>query len=123
VWKKEMLVLDDEGIELILPKSEQIPSDYYRKGDTIRAVVSKVDMRNNTPVIIISRTSPAFLERLFEAEVPEVYDGLITSEPRYAPPGERAKVVLSLMTTASIRGALRRDEGFKYPRDRKGADE
>jgi len=67
VWKKEIMVLDDEGIELILPKSEQIPSDYYRKGDAIRAVVLKVDMRNNTPVIILSRTSPIFLERLFEA--------------------------------------------------------
>ncbi|HOI00936.1 MAG TPA: transcription termination factor NusA [Bacteroidales bacterium] len=94
VWKKEMLVLDDEGIELILPKSEQIPSDYYRKGDTIRAVVSKVDMRNNTPVIIISRTSPAFLERLFEAEVPEVYDGLITIRNIVRVPGERAKVAV-----------------------------
>lgn len=94
VWKKEMLVLDDEGIELILPKSEQIPSDYYRKGDTIRAVVSKVDMCNNTPVIIISRTSPAFLERLFEAEVPEVYDGLITIRNIVRVPGERAKVAV-----------------------------
>ena len=72
VWKKEILVLDDEYIELTLPRSEQIPSDFYRKGDTLRAVVSKVDMRNNTPVIILSRTSPAFLERLFEQEVPEV---------------------------------------------------
>ncbi|HOP12376.1 MAG TPA: NusA N-terminal domain-containing protein, partial [Lentimicrobium sp.] len=72
VWKKEILVLDDEYIELTLPRSEQIPSDFYRKGDTIRAVVSKVDMRNNTPVIVLSRTSPAFLERLFESEVPEV---------------------------------------------------
>ena len=66
IWKKEILVLDDESIELTLPKSEQIPSDFYRKGDTIRAVVSKVDMRNNTPVIILSRTSPVFLERLFD---------------------------------------------------------
>ena len=78
VWKKEILILDDEGIELLLPKSEQIPPDFYRKGDTIRAVVSKVEMRNNTPVIILSRTSPVFLERMFEAEVPEVFDGLIT---------------------------------------------
>ena len=78
VWKKEILVLDDEYIELILPKSEQIPSDFYRKGDTIRAVVSKVEMKNNNPAIILSRTSPVFLERLFEVEVPEVYDGLIT---------------------------------------------
>lgn len=92
VWKKEMLVLDDEGIELILPKSEQIPSDFYRKGDTIRAVVSRVEMRNNSPVVILSRTSPVFLERLFEAEVPEVYDGLITIRNIVRVPGERAKV-------------------------------
>ncbi len=92
VWKKEMLVLDDEYIELLLPKSEQIPSDFYRKGDTIRAVVSKVEMRNNNPVIILSRTSPVFLERLFEAEVPEVYDGLITIKNIVRVPGERAKI-------------------------------
>lgn len=94
VWKKEILVLDDEDIELILPKSEQIPSDYYRKGDSIRAVVSKVDMRNNSPVIILSRTSPVFLERLFEAEVPEVYDGLITIKNIVRVPGERAKIAV-----------------------------
>ncbi|MCK4408038.1 MAG: transcription termination/antitermination protein NusA [Bacteroidales bacterium] len=92
VWKKEILVLDDENIELILPKSEQIPSDFYRKGDTIRAVVSKVEMRNSSPVIILSRTSPIFLERLFEAEVPEVYDGLITIKRIERVPGERAKI-------------------------------
>jgi N utilization substance protein A len=92
VWKKEMLVLDDEGIELILPKSEQIPSDFYRKGETIRAVVSKVEMRNNSPAIILSRTSPIFLERLFESEVPEVYDGLITIKNIVRIPGERAKI-------------------------------
>jgi len=94
VWKKEILILDDEDIELILPKSEQIPSDYYRKGDSIRAVVAKVDMRNNTPVIILSRTSPVFLERLFEAEVPEVYDGLITIKNIVRVPGERAKIAV-----------------------------
>jgi len=94
VWKKEILILDDEGIELILPKSEQIPSDFYRKGDTLRAVVSKVDMKNNTPVIILSRTSPVFLERLFEAEVPEVFDGLITIKNIVRVPGERAKVAV-----------------------------
>jgi N utilization substance protein A len=94
VWKKEILVLDDEGIELLLPKSEQIPSDYYRKGDNIRAVVSKVDMRNNSPVIIISRTDPVFLERLFEAEVPEIYDGLITIKKIVRVPGERAKIAV-----------------------------
>ncbi len=94
VWKKEILVLDDEGIELVLPKSEQIPSDFYRKGDTIRAVVSKVEMRNATPVIILSRTSPIFLERLFESEVPEVYDGLITIKNIVRVPGERAKIAV-----------------------------
>ena len=94
VWKKEILILDDEYIELILPKSEQIPSDYYRKGDTIRAVVSKVDIRNGNPVIILSRTSPIFLERLFESEVPEVYDGLITIKNIVRVPGERAKIAV-----------------------------
>ncbi len=92
IWKKEILILDDENIELILPKSEQIPSDFYRKGDTIRAVVSKVEMRNSLPVIILSRTSPIFLEKLFEAEVPEVYDGLITIKKIERVPGERAKI-------------------------------
>ncbi|PKP03639.1 MAG: transcription termination/antitermination protein NusA [Bacteroidetes bacterium HGW-Bacteroidetes-9] len=94
VWKKEILVLDDEYIELTLPRSEQIPSDFYRKGDTLRAVVSKVDMRNNTPVIVLSRTSPSFLERLFESEVPEVYDGLITIRNIVRVPGERAKIAV-----------------------------
>ncbi|MBN2236031.1 MAG: transcription termination/antitermination protein NusA [Bacteroidales bacterium] len=94
VWKKEILVLDDEYYELILPKSEQIPNDYYRKGDVIRAVVAKVDERNNTPVIILSRTSPLFLERLFELEVPEVYDGLITIKNIVRVPGERAKIAV-----------------------------
>ncbi len=94
VWKKETLLLDDEGNELILPKSEQIPSDYFRKGDAVRAVVSKVEMRNNTPLIIISRTSPVFLERLFELEVPEIFDGLITIKKIVRVPGERAKVAV-----------------------------
>ncbi len=94
VWKKEILVLDDEGYELSLPKQEQIPSDFYRKGDTIRAVVARVEMKNNTPAIIISRTSPVFLERLFEAEVPEIYDGLITIKKIVRVPGERAKVAV-----------------------------
>jgi transcription termination/antitermination protein NusA len=94
VWKKEILVLDDEGIELLLPKSEQIPSDFYRKGDTIRAVVSKVEMKNNNPVIILSRTSTVFLERLFESEVPEVYDGLISIRNIVRVPGERAKIAV-----------------------------
>ncbi len=94
VWKREILVLDDEGNELILPKSEQIPSDYYRKGDTIRAVVIKVEMKNNNPLIILSRTSPVFLERLFELEVPEIFDGLITIKKIVRVPGERAKVAV-----------------------------
>jgi len=94
VWKKEVLILDDEGNELILPKSEQIPSDYFKKGETIRAVVAKVDMRNSSPVIILSRTAPEFLERLFELEVPEVFDGLITIKKIVREPGERAKVAV-----------------------------
>lgn len=94
VWKKEILVLDDEGIEILLPKSEQIPTDFYRKGDTIRAVVSKVEMKSNNPVIILSRTSEAFLERLFEAEVPEVFDGLIQIKKIVRVPGERAKIAV-----------------------------
>ena len=94
VWKKEILALDDEDIELILPKTEQIPSDFYRKGDTVRAVVSRVEIKNNNPLIILSRTSPVFLERLFEQEVPEVYDGLITIKKIVRVPGERAKVAV-----------------------------
>jgi transcription termination/antitermination protein NusA len=94
VWRREILVLDDEGIELMLPKSEQIPSDFYRKGDTIRAVVLKVEMRNNTPYIILSRTSEIFLQRMFEAEVPEVYDGLITIKRIVREPGQRAKIAV-----------------------------
>ncbi|HLV40862.1 MAG TPA: transcription termination factor NusA [Brumimicrobium sp.] len=94
VWKKEILILDDEGNELILPKSEQIPSDYFKKGEAVRAVVAKVDMRNSTPVIILSRTAPEFLERLFELEVPEVFDGLITIKKIVRVPGERAKVAV-----------------------------
>lgn len=94
VWKKEILILDDEGNELILPKSEQIPSDYFKKGEPVRAVVSKVDMRNSTPVIILSRSAPEFLERLFELEVPEVFDGLITIKKIVRVPGERAKVAV-----------------------------
>lgn len=94
VWKKEILVIDDEGNELILPKAEQIPSDFYKKGDAIRAVVSKVDMRNSRPTIILSRTAPEFLERLFELEVPEIFDGLITIKKIVREPGERAKVAV-----------------------------
>jgi len=94
VWKKEILVSDDDGNELILPKSEQIPADFFKKGETVRAVVAKVDMRNSQPVIILSRIVPEFLERLFELEVPEVFDGLITIKKIVREPGERAKVAV-----------------------------
>ena len=94
VWKKEILVMDDDQNELLLPKSEQIPADFFKKGETVRAVVSKVDMRNSTPVIILSRTAPEFLERLFELEVPEVFDGLINIKKIVREPGERAKVAV-----------------------------
>jgi N utilization substance protein A len=94
IWKKEILVLDDEGNELVLPKTEQIPSDFFKKGDSLRAVVYKVDLRNGSPQVILSRTSPVFLERLFELEVPEVFDGLITIKKIVREPGERAKVAV-----------------------------
>jgi N utilization substance protein A len=94
VWKKEMLIMDDDGNELILPKTEQIPADFFKKGETVKAAVLKVEMLNNNPRIIISRTSPAFLERLFEQEVPEVFDGLITIKNIVREPGERAKVAV-----------------------------
>ena len=94
VWKKEALILDDDGNELLLPKTEQIPSDFFRKGDSVRAVVVRVEMKNNTPVIILSRTATTFLERLFEQEVPEIYDGLITIKKIVRVPGERAKVAV-----------------------------
>ncbi len=94
VWKREILILDDEGNELLLPKGEQIPPDYFHKGDVIRAIVIKVEFKNNNPVIILSRTSPVFLERLFELEVPEIFDGLITIKKIVRIPGERAKVAV-----------------------------
>src|ERR1700712_208702 len=94
VWKKEILLLDEEGNELILPKSEQIPQDYFKKGESIRAVVKKVDMKNTTPVIILSRTSPDFLAKLLEIEVPEIFDGLIVIKKIVREPGERAKVAV-----------------------------
>ena len=94
VWKKEILLLDDEGNELLLPKTEQIPSDFYRKGETVRAVVQKVDNYNNNPKIILSRTDKMFLQRLFELEVPEINDGLITIKAIARIPGERAKVAV-----------------------------
>ena len=93
-WKKESLIMDDDGNELILPKIEQIPSDFFKKGDSVRAVVLRVEMMNATPKIILSRTSPLFLERLFELEVPEVFDGLITIKKIVREPGERAKVAV-----------------------------
>ncbi|MGE0088455.1 MAG: transcription termination factor NusA [Bacteroidales bacterium] len=94
VWKKEILVLDDENNELIIPKAEQIPSDFFRKGDSVRAVVVRVEMKNNNPLIVLSRTAPVFLERLFELEVPEIFDGLITIKKIVRIPGERAKVAV-----------------------------
>jgi len=93
-WRKEVLVMDEEGNELLLPKTEQIPSDFFRKGDSVRAVVSKVEMENNKPTITLSRTAPVFLERLFEQEVPEIFDGLITIKKIVRMPGERAKVAV-----------------------------
>ncbi|MBV4357729.1 transcription termination factor NusA [Pinibacter aurantiacus] len=94
VWKKEILLLDEDGSELILPKSEQIPQDYFKKGENIRAVVKRVDLKNNTPVIILSRTSPSFLAKLLEIEVPEIFDGLIVIKKIVREPGERAKVAV-----------------------------
>lgn len=94
VWKREVLLIDDENNELILPKSEQIPSDIYRKGETVRAIIHRVDNDNNNPKIILSRTSKVFLERLLEAEVPEIGDGLITVKEVARIPGERAKVAV-----------------------------
>jgi N utilization substance protein A len=94
VWKKETLVLDDEGNELLLPKTEQIPADYFKKGDSVRAIIEKVEMINGNPKIIISRTAPEFLQRLCEMEVPEIFDGLITIKKIVREPGERAKVAV-----------------------------
>ncbi len=94
LWKKEIMVLDDDGNELLLPKAEMIPADFYKKGDSIRAIVLKVEMFNGSPRIILSRTSPVFLERLFELEVPEIIDGLINIKKIIREPGERAKVAV-----------------------------
>ena len=94
VWKKEILLLDDEGNELLLPKTEQIPTDFYRKGETVRAIVQRVDNYNNNPKIILSRTDKLLLQRLFELEVPEINDGLITIKAIARIPGERAKVAV-----------------------------
>ncbi len=94
IWKKEILLLDDEGTELLLPKTEQIPRDFFRKGDAVRAIVARVENQNNNPKIYLSRTSPVFLERLFELEVPEIHDGLITIKKVARIPGERAKIAV-----------------------------
>lgn len=94
VWKREVLVIDDENNELILPKAEQIPSDIYHKGETVRAVIERVENENNNPKIILSRTSPTFLQRLLEAEVPEIADGLISVRKIARMPGERAKIAV-----------------------------
>ncbi len=94
VWKKEVLILDEEGNEMLLPKSEQIPSDYFKKGETVRGVVKKVELKNSQAIIIISRTSPSFLEKLLEIEVPEIFDGLIVVKKIVRDPGERAKVAV-----------------------------
>ncbi len=94
VWKKEVLILDEDGNEMLLPKSEQIPSDYFKKGDSVRAVVKKVELKNSQAIIILSRTSPSFLEKLLEIEVPEIFDGLIVVKKIVRDPGERAKVAV-----------------------------
>lgn len=94
IWKREILLLDDEGNELVLPKNEQIPSDYFKKGESVRAVVKDVIMKNNRPTVLLSRTSPGFLAKLLEQEVPEIFDGLITIEKIVREPGERAKVAV-----------------------------
>ncbi len=94
VWKKEILLLDEDGNELLLPRSEQIPQDYFKKGEPIRAVVKKVELKNNSPVIILSRTNPSFLAKLLEIEVPEIFDGLISIKKIVREPGERAKVAV-----------------------------
>ena len=94
VWKKEVLLLDEDGNELLLPKSEQIPTDYFKKGENVRAVIKKIDMKNNNPVIILSRTHESFLAKLLEIEVPEIFDGLIVIKKIVREPGERAKVMV-----------------------------
>ena len=94
IWKREILLVDDDDNEVVMPREHQIPGDYFKKGDNIRAVVAAVELRNNTPRIILSRTAPEFLERLFEQEVPEIYDGLITVKKIVRSPGERAKVAV-----------------------------
>jgi N utilization substance protein A len=94
VWKKEVLLLDEEGNEMVLPKPEQIPSDYFKKGESVRGVVKRVELKNNQAVIVVSRTSPVFLEKLLEIEVPEIFDGLIVVKKIVREPGERAKIAV-----------------------------
>lgn len=94
IWKNELMILDEDGNELILPKKEMIPTDFYKKGDTIKSVVYKVEMVNGSPKIILSRTAPIFLERMLELEVPEILDGLITIKKIVREPGERAKIAV-----------------------------
>lgn len=94
IWKREILLVDDEDNEVVMPREHQIPGDFFKKGDSVRAVVAAVELRNNSPKIILSRTAPEFLERLFEQEVPEIYDGLITIKKIVRSPGERAKVAV-----------------------------
>ena len=94
IWKREILLVDDEDNEVVMPRENQIPGDFFKKGDSIRAVVSAVEMKNNNPRIVLSRTAPEFLERLFEQEVPEIFDGLITIKRVVRAPGERAKVAV-----------------------------
>jgi N utilization substance protein A len=94
IWKREILLVDDDDNEVVMPREHQIPGDFFKKGDSVRAVVAAVELRNNTPRIILSRTAPEFLERLFEQEVPEIYDGLITIKKIVRSPGERAKVAV-----------------------------
>jgi len=113
IWKKEMLLIDDEGNELYLPKTEQIPSDFYRKGDTVRAVVAMVENKNNNPKIIVSRISPVFLERLFELEVPEIHEGLIIIKKIARMPGERAKVAVQQGKEAPSTGSLQWSNPFQ----------
>ena len=111
IWKREVLLVDDENNELILPKSEQIPADQYRKGETIRTVILRVDNENNNPKIILSRTSPVFLERLLEAEVPEINDGLISIKKIARMPGERAKVAVESYDCLLYTSPSPRDRG------------
>ena len=105
IWKREMLLVDDEDNEVVMPREHQIPGTSSRKGDTVKAVVAAVELRNNNPRIILSRTAPEFLERLFEMEVPEIYDGLITIKKIVRAPGERAKVAVESTTTESTQWA------------------